>query len=259
MPLDLIDPKQRVLIVAAHPDDEVIGMGGSLSGFRCLTIVSVSDGAPRKLFDWREVADLRRRELVAALCMAGVDESNLIRLEIPDQEVSNKLSWLSRRITTIVRQVRPDIVFTHPYEGGHPDHDACAFACHAAVELLAGSGTPVPVLAEFTSYHLKQGEIATGRFLPYPASEGQVVLLSEQQRIEKRRMMGCFASQSDVLRYFSVDVERFRTAPVYDFSRLPNSGALFYEQFDWGMTGSKFLGITEAVAAELLGRELAFQ
>ena len=40
-------------------------------------------------------------------------------------------------------------VITHPYEGGHPDHDACAFAARAAVRHSANKAK----LMEFTSYH----------------------------------------------------------------------------------------------------------
>src|SRR3954469_18766827 len=38
---------KRIAVVVAHPDDEAIGAGAVLRGFRDVTIVHVTDGAPR--------------------------------------------------------------------------------------------------------------------------------------------------------------------------------------------------------------------
>jgi hypothetical protein len=47
-----------------------------------------------------------------------------------------------------------------------------------------------------------------------------------------------------VLQAFTVEVERFRAAPDYDFTQAPHSGALFYENFNWGMTGARWRELT---------------
>jgi hypothetical protein len=60
-------------------------------------------------------------------------------------------------------------------------------------------------------------------------------------------MLGCFRTQSETLAPFGVDAERFRLAPAYDFAQPPHPGALFYEQFDWGMTGDRFRAIAREV------------
>jgi hypothetical protein len=53
-------------------------------------------------------------------------------------------------------------------------------------------------------------------------------------------MIAAHASQQRVLAPFATDVERFRPAPAYDFTRPPNGGRLYYERYAWGMTGERW-------------------
>jgi LmbE family N-acetylglucosaminyl deacetylase len=63
------------------------------------------------------------------------------------------MASIARTLAELIEQIRPAAIFTHAYEGGHPDHDAAAFAVHCAVGLVSRRGTPAPVVNEFTSYH----------------------------------------------------------------------------------------------------------
>ena len=234
---------QSVLLVAAHPDDEIIGAGSRLRYFENLTLLYVTDGAPRDLrdasahgFDSAEAyAQERRRELEEALAVAGADPKRRIELGIPDQEASLRMTEVAVRIADFIREAAPAIVLTHPYEGGHPDHDATAFAVHTAVRRARTDAE----LAEFTSYHRANGRLCTAAFLP---SDEQIytVLLTGAEERHKQLMLDSFATQSEVLAAFKTDVERFRLAPAYDFTQPPHPGTLYYEQYSWGMTGEQF-------------------
>ena len=140
------------------------------------------------------------------------------------------------------------MILTHPYEGGHPDHDATAFAVHAACRLLRHEGTTPPALVEMTSYHLRAGALTTYEFLPNGEGPVITVRLGMEERFLKRRMVECHATQQQVLDHFPIDIERFRPAPRYDFARPPHPGRLYYEQFDWGLTGARW----RALAADAL-------
>ena len=216
----------RVLIVAAHPDDEVIGGGGQLARLReRLEILEVTDGSPDGNPDY---AWTRRQELDRARALAGIPMHRCHRLGYRDQDSSFHLAELARRLA----EFRPDIVLTHPYEGGHPDHDSCAFAVAQAF------GETCPIY-EFTSYHAGPLGIVTGKFLGDSAGEVRFELTDEQKR-SKQRMFECFTSQRHVLADFRIDQESFRPAPQYDFTQPPHPGQLHYEQFNWGVTGHRW-------------------
>ncbi|MGO8019873.1 PIG-L deacetylase family protein, partial [Rhizobium leguminosarum] len=72
----------------------------------------------------------------------------VVDLEVPDHCAANYLADLTKRITVFLQQSAADIVVTHPYEGGHPDHDATAFATHAALRLMKQNGLRPPALFE---------------------------------------------------------------------------------------------------------------
>jgi LmbE family N-acetylglucosaminyl deacetylase len=258
--------RRPVMLVVAHPDDETLGAGGVLAQIEQPIIVHVTDGAPRNLSDARaagydlreEYARARRQELLNALELAGISPEQTRALNFADQEASLDMAYVALRVLALLREVHPQVVLTHSYEGGHPDHDATAFAVHAACIL-----SPIPpALYEFTSYHAfvadgsgplnAQGEakIEIGRFLP-GEDAGEVITLSAKARDLKCRMLECFASQARMLSQFPVDTERFRSAPVYDFSQPPHPGKLFYDYFPWGMTSERWLRLATQAARSL--------
>jgi N-acetylglucosamine malate deacetylase 2 len=243
------------VLVAAHPDDEVIGVGSLLAQFEELLMVHLTDGSPLDMVDARRLgfskredyADARRRELDAALAFAGVTLCRCFAMGLADREVSLSMASLATDLLAIFRGARPDVVLTHPYEGGHPDHDAAALCCRLAVDRMAEDPGGAPGLVEFASYHcgpngereygfLRSGDMRT------PDGDGAEtrVLLDEPGRRLKQSMLDCFVSQRGVLAGFPTDEERFRPAPRYDFTRAPHEGALWYEKFGWTLDGFRW-------------------
>ena len=233
------------LVIAAHPDDEIIGVGARLARWSKAGVVHTTDGAPNDMRDARalglatrdEYVALRRSERARALDLASVPLHQVHDLARVDGEASDDLIGLTADLCGILRAATPEVVVTHPYEGGHPDHDATAFAVHAAVALLGAAGASVPVIVEMTSYHLGPGGMVTGSFLPSSWWPAQVTALDESEQILKHRMLECHASQGTTLRQFRRDVEPVRLAPFYNFGTPPHAGTLFYECFPWWTTG----------------------
>ncbi len=226
---------EPVALVVAHPDDETIGAGSAMKLFRNLLLVHVTDGAPRNLADAvahgfpdaASYAAARRAELRRALEIAGLSP-RCIELGAPDQGASEDLVALTLALRGALAGHGAVAVLTHPYEGGHPDHDATAFIAHH-------SGLPV---LEFASYHADGDGMAIGRFLP--GSAPVTLVLASPERARKRAMLDAFETQAATLQPFGVDQEIFRAAPDYDFTSAPHAGALHYERYQWGMTGERW-------------------
>ncbi len=245
-------------IVIAHPDDETIGCGAQLARWAGATLVMMTDGAPADLKDARaqgfataaDYAVARRSELLQALAIAGVPEKAVVFLDIPDQQVARRLVEATRRLVELIEARALGILFTHAYEGGHPDHDATAFAVHAAVRLVERGGREVLVV-EMPFYRSGNGRMILQQFTAAPGTTELTVHLSPEEQTLKRGLMAAHRTQAAILAPFETDTERFRIAPRYDFAELPNGGRLLYDERDWGLTGSEWPALARAALAEL--------
>src|SRR4051812_21125463 len=235
----------RLLILAAHPDDETIGAGALLGRIHDSYVAYLTDGAPRderfiaKGFsgDRAAYSRARRAEAESALTLAGLDKNQISGSDVPDQEAVYEIPLLTRWLVDLCRKTDPHIIVVHPYEGGHPDHDAAALVASAACRVLSRQGERAPELWEMTSYYADDGRFVTGRFLAAPTSEGRSLMLTKHERARKKRMFDQFRTQRGVLAAFGTDRELFRRAPTYDFSKPPHGGRLHYEHLGWPLTG----------------------
>jgi LmbE family N-acetylglucosaminyl deacetylase len=247
-----------VLLVCAHPDDETASATAALLRSQRALVVHLTGGAPNDPrfahaagFPDRQSYELQRRsELNHAIAAAGVATIALEALGAIDQEAARELTRLALAVASLVEDRQPAQVLTHPYEGGHPDHDAAAFATRAALDLLARHDGVTPVLLEFASYHDRDGVMATGSFLP-GSDEGVRVSLTEGERERKRAMLAAFETQRAILERFSATEERYRVAPRYDFRRPPHAGTLCYERWGWDLEGTEFRTLAFRAAVEL--------
>jgi LmbE family N-acetylglucosaminyl deacetylase len=233
-------------LIVAHPDDEILGVGGQLAVIPELILIHLTDGAPRDLADARRAgfetrnayARARARELDRALEAAQVLPLRRRALGMTDQEAVEHLAQLLAPVEEELGAATA--VITHPYEGGHPDHDACAWLVQCACERLHRAGRPAPVRLEFASYHAREGGVATGVFWPAQGCPERLVPLDAAQLARKRAALAEFATQSDVIAAFPVSPERLRPAPRYDFTRPPPPGDVLYDRYGWRMTGESW-------------------
>ncbi|MGH7213682.1 MAG: bacillithiol biosynthesis deacetylase BshB1 [Tepidisphaeraceae bacterium] len=107
-----------ILVIGPHPDDQELGMGGSIArlaaqGHR-VHLVDMTDGEPTPLGS----PEIRAKEAAAAAKILGVERT---LLGLPNRQVMHTLE-ARYKLATVIRQHKPDWMFV-PYPiDAHPDH-----------------------------------------------------------------------------------------------------------------------------------------
>src|SRR5262245_17364560 len=117
------------LVVAAHPDDAELGMGGTiallLSQGKRVGIVDLTDGEPTP----HGSSAIRQQETAAASGVLGVTWRENLGLANRSLEADLAARHL---LAGIMRQTRPRVVFAHYWDDSHPDHVAASALTDAA-------------------------------------------------------------------------------------------------------------------------------
>ena len=188
----LVPPGRRAVIVAPHPDDEVLACGGLLQllaaqGSRTV-LVAVTDGAASHpgstAYTPEQLARLRPRETEAALEALGVAGPAMVRARLPDGAVGACIDQLQ---TLLRHMLRPgDVVFTTWRRDGHPDHEACGLAAAIAAGACRATVVEMPV---WTWHWAAPGDARL------PWSRARRLDLGGDVLRRKREAVGCFTSQ----------------------------------------------------------------
>ena len=231
---------ERVAVVVAHPDDETLWAGALLGRLDDGLLIHLTDGAPADAdahqlgFASRDAyAAARAAELdiaLAALGYRGARQGYGVR----DQELVFEIDALVERLT--VDLAGAAVIVTHPYEGGHPDHDAAALAVRRAADRVDAT------VVEFACYHKRDGERVFGAFWPGSAELTRALLPAESESIDAA--LRAHASQAHVFGDWRPALERWRAAPAYDFAAPPPPREALYDDYGWAMTTGRWRELT---------------
>jgi LmbE family N-acetylglucosaminyl deacetylase/GT2 family glycosyltransferase len=138
---------ETLLVLAPHPDDEVIGCGGVVALHarenRRIHIVIVTDGrASTPDADPAELVERRRRESMAGLAEIGVHEAEFLNL--PDRQLDSSPELLGSLLREVLLRTAPDLVILPSPVEIHPDHRALAMAF---IELIQADASLTGALA----------------------------------------------------------------------------------------------------------------
>lgn len=141
---DLFEPKSSIMVLAPHPDDEIIGIGGILLEAiekECqIYIVFLTDGeSSGAINDKAQVSAARKVLTLNVFTKMGLTENNITRLALEDGKVPNKnqkgFDGVAGQLTALIDEKKPDVIFaTHENDFWPYDHVACAQLAAAAKE-----------------------------------------------------------------------------------------------------------------------------
>lgn len=120
---------KRVLVVAAHPDDELLGEGGTIRKLSnqgiCCRAVILGEGITSRA-DSREEADIKQLDLLkrdAEKAARIVGYASIDFCALPDNRLDElALLDIIKRVSGYIEKYRPDTVFTHHHGDLNIDH-----------------------------------------------------------------------------------------------------------------------------------------
>lgn len=150
---ELVPAHARAVVIAPHPDDEVLGCGGIMQLLarrkRQLMLISVTNGSAShrgpQLWTKERLGVIRPQESAEALRRLGMPMNELqwIHGGFPDMEIGRHAAELKHFFRTYLRPT--DVIFT-PWQGdGHPDHETVARAAIAAAAEIGATVHEVPI------------------------------------------------------------------------------------------------------------------
>lgn len=192
--LDLVPLGHRLVVIAPHPDDEVLGCAGILAGMKGreadVLMIAVTDGEAShpgsRTWTRSRLRQQRPQESACALGLLGlaVDHINWRRLRLPDTAVAQREDHLVARLLELIRP--GDCVVSTWQLDGHCDHEATGRAVAYAASQNKARLVEVPVWA----WHWAQPQ---DRKIPWPRA--RKLMLGEHVLALKRAAVNAHISQ----------------------------------------------------------------
>ena len=180
----------RALVIAPHPDDDVLGVGGlmkKLTASGCKVAVLTVSGHLPPLYSEKDFA-ITVEEAERAHGLLGVDHCEY--LKIPATHIGNvPISELNKKVVGVVNDFKPSLVFC-PYPDRHIDHRLVFDAAMVATRPV-GRGANIKLLAAYETLsetHWNAPHIESN-FVP-----NWVVDITSTIEI-KKQALSCFRSQ----------------------------------------------------------------
>ena len=224
---------KNVLILAAHPDDEVVGLSTKIRELiregNFVYIFFLTNGVISKNSRWfwekknyKFLLNKRINELRESMKFFKVKKYKV--QQINSRMVKDNLLKTFNSIKNIIKKYKIKIVFTPAYEGGHQDHDLANF--------LASKFKNYIKVLEYSEYNYFNQKISSNTFFKLNGNE-IVYNLSEQDKELKKMLLNLYVSEQKNLSYLTIEKECFRPISNYNYLLPAHSGTMFYKRFSF--------------------------
>lgn len=156
--------KADLMVIAAHPDDEILFFGGAIPTYAVekgmnVVVVYVTNGTTK------DGITSRRSELLNGLWEMGVRQYPVIndfddlysaKLDTGYNVWGKTKTW--QLFTRLYRQYKPEVVLTHDVNGeyGHGAHRVCADAAQRCITMAADANTYPDSAAQWGAWQVKK-------------------------------------------------------------------------------------------------------
>ncbi|ODC04838.1 hypothetical protein BFW38_16180 [Terasakiispira papahanaumokuakeensis] len=143
---------QKVVVLAPHPDDEVLGCGGTLAQLSQqddiqITVVILSQGEQQGPHPEARLEESRRAQAILGY-------SQLCAEALPDGAMATNTPLLEETITQYLAEYQPDLVFCPSIWEMHRDHRAVAEATLKVLSALSQASTAEAHLTQVAMYEV---------------------------------------------------------------------------------------------------------
>lgn len=156
--------KDKILIFAPHPDDEVLSAGGFIALAKInkalVKIIIVTDGNKRNL------KKKRYKETLKAVEILGIKNKEVVFLNYPDGKLKDYRQNLSKSISQLVVRFKPTIIISpYPFDT-HSDHKVLSLAVRNILKGLKYNGKIFEYLIHFPRYPQPRGLYENKHLIP---------------------------------------------------------------------------------------------
>jgi len=144
---------KKILVVAAHPDDEVLGCGGTIAryvreGYDAYVVFMTDGVSSRKETSIQNEIKNREKSAILASQILGIELVEI--LDFPDNGMDTvPILDIVQKLEDIIAKVEPSIVFTHHWGDLNIDH---RITCQSV--LTACRPYPAQVVKEIYSFEI---------------------------------------------------------------------------------------------------------
>ena len=114
MEISGLKKNKKILIISAHPDDEVLGCGGLIARIKKtnkIQIVFLTDGVSSRKKDKKNI-DIRKKETLKLFNYLKINKPIFFNFN-DNQLDSESLLKIVKKIEEVIKKFKPNIVFTH--------------------------------------------------------------------------------------------------------------------------------------------------